>query len=1529
MAKGADFTYKMQALFEAAYDEKTAKQVEARWKELSEKASNESKEEFIAAFKSFGNIINDALKKLNIQPINLENMINLPKAEMFSQLGVKVGEKFSEGFKSGISGQTDEALQTEIRRLETQKEKLLKRQRNLPKAIERYEILQNIEDVEEGQIHAFTQKEIKDMQDKTGGTADELATGLRNDYDNLLDSLEKLDRNTNEYYLTLLKTYEAAEKLYKMKGFIDKNQKLFSEDVLFDYDYDTLQGIVGEELLASRGKDSHTYSGDFAKFVQSQDRLLEKIPSELDRINKELTQLKQNTPEIIDKKEADNGLKTLNEIEEAYLRIWEHGRKKLKVKGRNIEEALNFDPSSLTKGIRALYNAYAELPDDSPWEVEYQALVKYVKLYESLSAKGEIPDNPQYKTLYDQLKPMAANAENMLRNVLNRANNIPFVGMGGIEAEDVDNAKQIADEAQRKAQANKESVQAAQEEKSAKDVNTSSEPRSLAQEYGEASDKARQLVNALVALNDEQAKLKEATSFNFLEGFDKINPSQEHQQLILNAFNEYKRILQEISNMPVVETEDDKQRLLELQKELIKTKGVLGHAFVPNTTPEEYSSRYGLSAEDAQSFKSFINPTNLDFLKVYNNVDKSISSSIQSILNQLKAENESLLNMIKTMDSEWKALSQSIIQGTVESGKASSAVEEQLNQEINLHKTNASAIQQETQAREKLNADKVEQPISESTSKSKQKKTKTPTEVVLDDGKIDTSIESSQMVGLKKDVEDVTVSIGLKTQAFKNEATEVQKVVDAEIEDLTRLENKITTIKTTLEGLVNNIKSGENDLSAGLSNVVVNVNQSETQQNDSDSVFEAIKTSVEAINNKIQDADSTDNKIAIDETSLETTLNRVFNNILHPQVGNKPIEETGLQPVSDVETGKDLATESTLSNIKNTLDSIDGKIVKGSKANVAPSASAPAVSNNPNNSQYFAEKITTQIGNLAKLHAELETTGRLTDDIENNIQDFLNNLSKVKNNNDLSVWNEQFKQFKTRIGINTIYGKQNDKQTITSYKDLIAYQKIRNRLELQYEGAQDGSNKKQFYEDQLRYIESIIANQQIVNKNSEYEAKLLQMQEEHARKLGELHAKQADNVANKNLKDKIKDSRKEARVGQADSVYKSGQNTIGLLWKIDEVDASELDSVKKLNDALKELHKTRVDIEAKGGVVEDDDAKQLQDQTAEVMRQTEAVKNLISNSEKFSEENSINLNSKFVVGQDTRAQLEAAVQAYTNGKARIKEYKEETQELIYEVKEGEREFTTYTAGVRNTDNALRAIKGTTKRAETFFESMSRKFKELLHYFSASSLVYKAVAEIKKGIGYVREIDSALTELKKVTDETEASYDKFLKTAAKTGARIGSTISDFTQASATFAKLGYDINMASEMAEAALVYQNVGDNVASADAAAESIISTMKGFGLEASDAMVIVDKFNKVGNEFSITSTGIGEALTRSASALSAGGNSLDESIGLITAANEVVQDPTSVGTALKTKFVCMYRNVHKITYLKPVKPKALSLQCG
>lgn len=76
---------------------------------------------------------------------------------------------------------------------------------------------------------------------------------------------------------------------------------------------------------------------------------------------------------------------------------------------------------------------------------------------------------------------------------------------------------------------------------------------------------------------------------------------------------------------------------------------------------------------------------------------------------------------------------------------------------------------------------------------------------------------------------------------------------------------------------------------------------------------------------------------------------------------------------------------------------------------------------------------------------------------------------------------------------------------------------------------------------------------------------------------------------------------------------------------------------------------------------------------------------------------------------------------------------------------------------------------------------------------------------------------------------------------------------------------------------------------------------MKAFNIEAEDSISIVDRFNEVGNNYAISSKGIGDALQRSAAALAQAGNSLDQSIGLIVGGNAVVQDPDVVGTALKT----------------------------
>lgn len=254
------------------------------------------------------------------------------------------------------------------------------------------------------------------------------------------------------------------------------------------------------------------------------------------------------------------------------------------------------------------------------------------------------------------------------------------------------------------------------------------------------------------------------------------------------------------------------------------------------------------------------------------------------------------------------------------------------------------------------------------------------------------------------------------------------------------------------------------------------------------------------------------------------------------------------------------------------------------------------------------------------------------------------------------------------------------------------------------------------------------------------------------------------------------------------------------------------------------------------------------------------------------------------------------------------------QEYLGQLERGEisvDEFQRRLAGLRTSfAESSNAIKSAGENTKTLSERVGGLAAKFTSWLTVSQIVMKLYSSLKKMVSAVIDIDTAMTELKKVTDETSAVYAKYLDDASVRAKKLGATIADTVTASADFARLGYTLDEAAQLADAALVYKNVGDGIEDVSQASESIISTMKAFGIEAENAISIVDKFNEVGNNFAISSEGVGEALRRSASALAAGNNTLDESIALITAANSVVQDADVVGTTMKT--VSMYLRAAK-----------------
>lgn len=157
------------------------------------------------------------------------------------------------------------------------------------------------------------------------------------------------------------------------------------------------------------------------------------------------------------------------------------------------------------------------------------------------------------------------------------------------------------------------------------------------------------------------------------------------------------------------------------------------------------------------------------------------------------------------------------------------------------------------------------------------------------------------------------------------------------------------------------------------------------------------------------------------------------------------------------------------------------------------------------------------------------------------------------------------------------------------------------------------------------------------------------------------------------------------------------------------------------------------------------------------------------------------------------------------------------------------------------------IKDANEDSKTLGDSVVGVFEQFGQYIDVMDVVFKGIEWGRQMVEAVTNIDTAMTELRKVTDETDATYSAFLETAATRAQNLGATVVDVVSSSADFARLGHDLGDASALADAALIYKNVGDGIKDIDTASSSIISTMQAFGIEAENAMSIVDSFNAIG----------------------------------------------------------------------------------
>lgn len=153
---------------------------------------------------------------------------------------------------------------------------------------------------------------------------------------------------------------------------------------------------------------------------------------------------------------------------------------------------------------------------------------------------------------------------------------------------------------------------------------------------------------------------------------------------------------------------------------------------------------------------------------------------------------------------------------------------------------------------------------------------------------------------------------------------------------------------------------------------------------------------------------------------------------------------------------------------------------------------------------------------------------------------------------------------------------------------------------------------------------------------------------------------------------------------------------------------------------------------------------------------------------------------------------------------------------------------------------------------------------------------------QQGIESIKEMDAAMTELKKVTSDTSDVYATVEKDMYATGKDIGRDAVELTKSTADWARLGYNTQDSEKMSKWTGILMNVSE-FEQVDDATNALISIMQGFNKGADDVENVVDVLNNIGNLEPISSDEIASSLQRSASALKAAGANYEQSVALTT----------------------------------------------
>ena len=191
---------------------------------------------------------------------------------------------------------------------------------------------------------------------------------------------------------------------------------------------------------------------------------------------------------------------------------------------------------------------------------------------------------------------------------------------------------------------------------------------------------------------------------------------------------------------------------------------------------------------------------------------------------------------------------------------------------------------------------------------------------------------------------------------------------------------------------------------------------------------------------------------------------------------------------------------------------------------------------------------------------------------------------------------------------------------------------------------------------------------------------------------------------------------------------------------------------------------------------------------------------------------------------------------------------------------------------------------------------------------AARVLNTARKEIQQVYQNILKLDEAMTNLRIVTGSNTEQAKSMMNTYNDLAMQLGTTTQAVAQSAAEWLRQGYSVSEANELIKSSTYLSRLG--FMDMNQSVTALTSVMKGFRIEATDSMDIVDKLTQLDAKYATTAGDIATALSRTSAVAREAGLDLDQTAAALTTMIDVSQqDASSVGNAFRT-ILARYGNV-------------------